>query len=156
MTMTVPTRLAPFDGQVLHACGTLLTVEQLQAEQCPSCHRRLKSEDVKPLVDLFAYAQTWLRAFNGKFGMRDAFQALVLLAIQQHRDHLEVLPMVQTMRGFFGRSSEAVTSLQSAFLQLEELLLKYEFQDETVAAATVPGAGPAVLAPAPVFQLAAR
>ncbi len=77
-----------------------------------------------PLTELLQKGEDWLRAFNARFGMRDAFQALVLRAIQQHReqDDLALPPMIQVLRGVFGRMSDALMSFQSAYTQLEELL----------------------------------
>src|SRR5579859_2807076 len=36
-TMIEAAHTPTFDGQALHACGSLLTVEQQQASHCPSC-----------------------------------------------------------------------------------------------------------------------
>jgi hypothetical protein len=152
MSTTFDAHDSMFDGQAMHACGALLSPEQQRWQACPQCHRRLKESDVKLISDLVGYAETWLRAFNGKFGVRDAIQALVLVSIQNYREHAALGPLIQILRGYSGRSSESVINLQSIFAQMLELLVKTDIQ-EADAAPAVPGDSAST--PVPVFRLTA-
>ena len=128
-----------------HTCGALLLGD---VRVCEQCHAVIADTESIAVAELLLRGEIWLRGFNARFGMSDAFQALVLRAIRENQERRDLAPTIQMLRGMFGRMSDALTQFQSAYAQLEELLQQTPVQEREQSAVPVVPASSPVSAPA--------